>query len=105
MKATPRQKVAVVSPRRHDALSTQPIYCYAEHQNEVVAFCRKLFIMSPLRVVRQAETIRMDDPDPIFFFVKNHKTPVPEAFWEVLFKNVNTTYVEITLPLDDYITK
>lgn len=92
-------------PRSNDALSTQPFYCYGPQQNEVGAFCRKLFIMSPLRVCNYAEQIRTDDyPNPVFFFVKDHKEPVPQEFWDALFKH-KTTYVEVHLPLEDYITK
>ena len=58
-----------------NALETPPIYCYAGQQNEVAAFCRRTFLMSPLRVVLGADQIT--EEAPTFFYVKDHLNPVP----------------------------
>ncbi len=75
-----------------DALHVQPVYCYAGQQNEVAAFCRRTFLMSPLRVVLDVAQITEDTPT--FIYVEKHQNPVPDELWKGLaFKN--TSYVKL----------
>jgi hypothetical protein len=80
-----------------NALNSQPAYCYTGQQDDVMRFCRKIFVMSPMRVVSLGSQIRVDDfPEPIFFFVKDHPRPVPQDVWDFLAQR-KATYVELRL--------
>ena len=75
-----------------NALETEPVYCYIGQQNDVAEFCRRTYLMSPLRAaftVKQIEGER-----PTFIYVRNHLNPVPAQWWELLVER-DARYVEL----------
>lgn len=85
--------------RNPNAIESEPCFCYSRQINEVQAICRRLFIMSPVNSCSDATQINstferwrhsvepgVRQEHPIFFFVKDHKNPVPTSFWPVLEK-------------------
>jgi len=75
-----------------DALSTPPVYCYFGQQTEVAEFCRRTFLMSPLRAAFTPDQI--DGERPTFIYVRNHINPVPDEWWYYL-AGVNARYAEL----------
>jgi hypothetical protein len=80
-----------------NAIESEPSFCYLRHADDVCAVHRRLFIMSPVHACATAEQVglafeawrqrvkrNMRQEHPIFFFVKDHKNPVPDAFWPEL---------------------
>lgn len=85
--------------RNPNAIESEPCFCYSGQADEILAVCRRMFIMSPIHSCRDAVQIgsafeqwrhsvqpSVRQEHPIFFFVKDHGKPVPTNFWSVLEK-------------------
>jgi hypothetical protein len=85
--------------RNPNAIESEPCFCYSGQVDEIRAIFQRMFVMSPVHSCHDAVHIgpvferwrhsvqpSVRQEHPIFFFVKDHRDPVPTNFWPVLEK-------------------